>query len=255
MNATKKSGFTLIELLVVIAIIAILAAILFPVFAKAREKARQVTCNSNLKQMGLGLLQYAQDYDEFLPCGRAAGGQGWAAQVYPYLKTWNLFQCPDDSFVPGNTAWLPISYAINQNANAPSGAMNPAPLSRFTSPSKTVLIFEINGGTLYSTFANETGSPAGYGYTGGNPNGATGYSTGNMGNRVFTGNHEPRHVDGSTFLAGDGHTKFLSGEKVSTYNIPASSTTPGNLAGTGAAGTDSMVDTAGNSYTMTFSYR
>ncbi|MEN6304741.1 MAG: prepilin-type N-terminal cleavage/methylation domain-containing protein, partial [Armatimonadia bacterium] len=65
----KRRGFTLIELLVVIAIIAILAAILFPVFAKAREKARQSSCLSNMKQMGLACLQYAQDYDEVLPAG------------------------------------------------------------------------------------------------------------------------------------------------------------------------------------------
>ena len=68
-SIAKKRGFTLIELLVVIAIIAILAAILFPVFAQAREKARQITCASNLKQMGVGILMYATDYDECMPSG------------------------------------------------------------------------------------------------------------------------------------------------------------------------------------------
>jgi prepilin-type N-terminal cleavage/methylation domain-containing protein len=67
MQTSRKSGFTLIELLVVIAIIAILAAILFPVFAQAREKARQITCASNMKQLGLGIIQYTQDYDEIYP--------------------------------------------------------------------------------------------------------------------------------------------------------------------------------------------
>lgn len=75
----KEKGFTLIELLVVIAIIAILAAILFPVFARAREKARQTSCLSNLKQLALGVLMYTQDYDEILP---TADCQGWDCSVH-----------------------------------------------------------------------------------------------------------------------------------------------------------------------------
>ena len=103
----RRAGFTLIELLVVIAIIAILAAILFPVFAKAREKARQITCASNLKQMGLGILQYVQDNDETYPvtngditnfngCTTTPCGTGiWAQQIYPYVKSQQVFECPD----------------------------------------------------------------------------------------------------------------------------------------------------------------
>jgi prepilin-type N-terminal cleavage/methylation domain-containing protein/prepilin-type processing-associated H-X9-DG protein len=86
----RKSAFTLIELLVVIAIIAILAAILFPVFAQAREKARQITCVSNEKQMGLALMQYVQDNDEYLPMSQFQDSTGsnhdWAAVVQPYVK-------------------------------------------------------------------------------------------------------------------------------------------------------------------------
>lgn len=110
-----RKGFTLIELLVVIAIIAILAAILFPVFAKAREKARQSSCSSNVKQMILGLLQYCQDYDETTPgqwkgiasggdwCypnpaygGDTAGGQrlAWSDLIMPYIKNTQIFGCP-----------------------------------------------------------------------------------------------------------------------------------------------------------------
>src|SRR5437763_14432141 len=81
------SGFTLIELLVVIAIIAILAAILFPVFARARENARRASCQSNQKQLGLGFLQYAQDYDERLPFH-----QNWAPQIYPYVKSTQIYK-------------------------------------------------------------------------------------------------------------------------------------------------------------------
>jgi prepilin-type N-terminal cleavage/methylation domain-containing protein/prepilin-type processing-associated H-X9-DG protein len=95
-----RRGFTLIELLVVIAIIAILAAILFPVFAKAREKARSATCQSNLKQLALACLMYAQDYDEVnVPTNRwnsATGGNGywWMMLIQPYCKNLNLLLCP-----------------------------------------------------------------------------------------------------------------------------------------------------------------
>ena len=112
-RATK--GFTLIELLVVIAIIAILAAILFPVFARARENVRRASCQSNLKQVGLGMMQYVQDYDETLPRvafgpGTAWGGPEWDGVnphwmdvAQPYIKSTQVFDCPSDTF-PGNSA-------------------------------------------------------------------------------------------------------------------------------------------------------
>ena len=96
-SSHKKSAFTLIELLVVIAIIAILAAILFPVFARARENARRSSCQSNLKQIALGFMQYTQDYDEKFPGSdwrqhklaltRPANPFGWADGLQPYLKS------------------------------------------------------------------------------------------------------------------------------------------------------------------------
>lgn len=93
-------GFTLIELLVVIAIIAILAAILFPVFAKAREQARKASCASNLKQIGLGVMQYTQDNDETMPPqwqNPPGGAYSWAYSIYPYVKSGQLFVCPSNS--------------------------------------------------------------------------------------------------------------------------------------------------------------
>ena len=97
-NKVARHGFTLIELLVVIAIIAILAAILFPVFARARENARRSSCSSNLKQIGLGFAQYTQDYDERLPyCdyGYSVPGKiGWDEAIFPYVKSTQIFQCP-----------------------------------------------------------------------------------------------------------------------------------------------------------------
>jgi len=101
-----RRGFTLIELLVVIAIIAILAAILFPVFARAREKARQASCGSNLKQISLGMLMYIQDYDEMFPY-YAYGSYTvdpwifWPHQLQPYIKNWQLYRCPSNASAPG----------------------------------------------------------------------------------------------------------------------------------------------------------
>jgi prepilin-type N-terminal cleavage/methylation domain-containing protein/prepilin-type processing-associated H-X9-DG protein len=101
----RRGGFTLIELLVVIAIIAILAAILFPVFAQAREKARQASCLSNTKQISLGIMQYAQDYDDTLPvAGYNAQNRGrWQYQIYPYVKNSQVFTCPNAPL----SRWIP----------------------------------------------------------------------------------------------------------------------------------------------------
>ncbi|HCU34887.1 MAG TPA: hypothetical protein DGT21_05350 [Armatimonadetes bacterium] len=104
----RRKGFTLIELLVVIAIIAILAAILFPVFARARAKARQASCLSNLKQLMLGCVMYAQDNDEMLNELYRLGGPyvyvPWTAQIEPYVKNTQLYICPDNKFTHCATA-------------------------------------------------------------------------------------------------------------------------------------------------------
>ena len=99
---SKRKGFTLIELLVVIAIIAILAAILFPVFAQAREKARQTSCLSNMKQLGISLTMYAQDYDGTMPMtswelGKLKAKIHWSYLVQPYVKNVQIFVCPSDT--------------------------------------------------------------------------------------------------------------------------------------------------------------
>ena len=108
-----RRGFTLIELLVVIAIIAILAAILFPVFAKAREKARQSSCLSNVKQIGLAVLSYCQDYDELLPRTAIAvngSNYGWQTLVHPYVKNDQIFTCPSKSSIVWKSA-TPTSFS------------------------------------------------------------------------------------------------------------------------------------------------
>jgi len=113
-EGTRRRAFTLIELLVVIAIIAILAAILFPVFARARENARRASCQSNLKQIGLGFAQYSQDYDEKIPGvflgddvvvsqfvadSNAYHAAIWADALQPYVKSTQVFRCPSSNFV------------------------------------------------------------------------------------------------------------------------------------------------------------
>ena len=128
----RHSAFTLIELLVVIAIIAILAAILFPVFAQAREKARQTACMSNLKQIGTAALAYNQDYDEMYPMAyylsptaNSTPNQtqlSWAGLMYPYAKTAQIFRCPSEgdaefstpgTFTPGTPDGFTVTYAYN----------------------------------------------------------------------------------------------------------------------------------------------
>jgi prepilin-type N-terminal cleavage/methylation domain-containing protein/prepilin-type processing-associated H-X9-DG protein len=184
-----SSAFTLIELLVVIAIIAILAAILFPVFAQAREKARAISCLSNEKQIGLGILQYQEDYDEKNPGGLNGygGGSGYAGQIYPYVKSTQVFLCPSDDGIttqglPGTGPWRASSLAINSNTSLPNPT-TPAcdqmgdsyTIARYSAPSSTVLLFEVTNSTNYNvdTEINPANAvpPGTSSYCGGSPSG------------------------------------------------------------------------------------
>jgi len=189
MNIKKEKasvGFTLIELLVVIAIISILAAILFPVFARARENARRASCMSNLKQIGLGMMMYVQDYDEKYPLGawrlpgttnnqpsqfvnasspydgsvpakkfKSAIGDGagyiysWMDIIYPYVKSTQLFVCP--SFTGAST--IP-SYGYNLYiSNVRSRPSNPKSMAAVSRPSEIVLVTDYGSSYNYANAA------------------------------------------------------------------------------------------------------
>lgn len=137
---SRTNAFTLIELLVVIAIIAILAAILFPVFARARENARRASCQSNLKQIGLGTMQYVQDHDERLPYQPNAvsiepftnppspAQSNYFYKIQPYVKSWQLFRCPSarlsttsDSPIGENDTNYMVNGVISTDPNGLTG--------------------------------------------------------------------------------------------------------------------------------------
>lgn len=110
-KTNRAHAFTLLELLVVVAIIALLASILFPAFSRARENARRSSCLSNLKQIGLGIAQYTQDYDEYLPySGSTATGGRWPNKIGPYIKNTSIFVCPS------YTDFKPVSNFLYENA-------------------------------------------------------------------------------------------------------------------------------------------
>jgi prepilin-type N-terminal cleavage/methylation domain-containing protein/prepilin-type processing-associated H-X9-DG protein len=213
----KRKAFTLIELLVVIAIIAILAAILFPVFARARENARRASCQSNLKQIGLAMMQYTQDYDEKLPlnrtdvdgvagwnptstnAGKPGYDQGWAELIQPYLKSTQILQCPSEPNGPAastsnNTGYS--DYMANvYDINAQTGYVG------LIAPTQTVLVVDWksshSGSSVFYNYLWSKNQPA---------------DTGQV-------DEFRRHLGGDNFLFCDGHVKWLKPQLVKARDL------------------------------------
>ncbi|MBU0609791.1 MAG: DUF1559 domain-containing protein [Armatimonadetes bacterium] len=180
-----KKGFTLIELLVVIAIIAILAAILFPVFAKAREKARQSSCLSNTKQIGLAVMQYAQDYDERMPMTYTQNpNTNWAQNIAPYAKNNQVLDCPSSTIAKWDGGWASENMSYGYSVLFEG---NPMAIGQIAKPAETVLM----GDGVNFRLRPENWSTLGPG-------------------RLFT----PRHNEMGNVAFCDGHSKAMKKEAV-----------------------------------------
>jgi prepilin-type N-terminal cleavage/methylation domain-containing protein/prepilin-type processing-associated H-X9-DG protein len=191
----RRKGFTLIELLVVIAIIAILAAILFPVFARARENARKSSCQSNLKQLGSAMMMYVQDYDEtyMLHC---AGGNCWARMLTPYHKNTAVLNCPSQAFTSGR-ACADGSYGYNMNALdgvSMAQLQRPADVIAIADARRKARTGEVCPVRFINHNSNMTGSPPACGWEGCN---STDSCRANW------------HSDGANIAFADGHVKWM----------------------------------------------
>jgi prepilin-type N-terminal cleavage/methylation domain-containing protein/prepilin-type processing-associated H-X9-DG protein len=225
-----KKGFTLIELLVVIAIIAILAAILFPVFAQAREKARQTTCANNVKQILVSIAQYEDDYDEQLPMYSLTGASGsnampWTVELFSYVKTDKTYHCPDttNGSDVGYTMNADILRGGNTTTTAPTG--NPRLISTIPLPSVTPIICDSGAITSSANYVPgqwQGGEQALCWFPGAGNNSpsaegrylssTTNYSSGWVNNNSGPGNPIPNlHSGGAEYGFADGHVQYFHG--------------------------------------------
>jgi len=232
-SISQKRAFTLIELLVVIAIIAILAAILFPVFATAREKARQTQCASNLKQIGIAITMYTADYDECFPMSQFVEGSNkvsWRQVIQPYIKSTGLMICPDNpnnqtviAAAVGGYPAINISYAGNTNEQGVYAQPSPFwTYSPFSDPGYSALAVPITvvvAPDQFITVLESVASRVAFDL------GDAGYSVGNAGCAVPAGSSQvptwsclyAGHTGLTNYLFCDGHVKALTSMKTQNY--------------------------------------
>ena len=252
-SVSVRKGFTLIELLVVIAIIAILAAILFPVFAQAREKARAISCVSNLKQIGLSWSMYTQDYDETVVPYSVGGGSTtsafpWTFVLQPYIKNYQVYKCPDSQYAIGYTynaniarsdgynlsgpralagIQLPAATPVFIDGNGISGPQAssnpPAGFSGWVYPSNQALAFFINGTNFAGgRFLNDLTQSQNATLTfGGWSSSATVSAAQGTGANNPGGTAATRHSSGANYSFSDGHVKFMRAPDVNNAGNPA----------------------------------
>ena len=198
-----------------IAIIAILAAILFPVFARARENARRSSCSSNLKQIGLGFMQYTQDYDEKFPVSRnpvILNEQGdWAVVLQPYLKSAQIFQCPSETRGPETGAPTDFygynDYWVNRRLSGIAGTDAWLGISQ-AELNATALVCLMGDGS-----SNDSNNGTAYLY------GRPAYSVYELGISNLSGNDRPenRHLEGANYAFADGHVKWMKPGRIANY--------------------------------------
>ncbi len=179
-----KRAFTLVEAVVVVAILLFLAAILFPVFARRDTRGRRAICQMNLKQIGLGMIQYVQDYDERYPPARASASSGWADLLQPYLKNTQIFQC--DKAPSAATGTFTTDYFFNRRLARMT-------LSKINSPATTLMSGD------------------------GDDNAPTWNSWTNLPFDAVTNTDSPsqRHLGFANYGYADGHVKALKADKIS----------------------------------------